>query len=59
MARHGLKAQAEVETAMQKLKRGQFRSGRAKATVTSREQAIAIGLSKARKQGGKVPKKKG
>jgi hypothetical protein len=43
---------------MHKMKRGKQHSGKAKRKVTNRKQAIAIGLSKARKKGGKVPAKK-
>lgn len=59
MARYGKKASEEVEKAMRERKRGTLRSGRSGKRVKSREQAIAIGLSKARKKGGKVPRKKG
>ena len=52
------KAQSEVERAMQERKRGTLKSGRSGKKVTSREQAIAIGLSEARRSGAKVPKKK-
>ena len=52
------KASQEVEKAMHEEKRGQLKSGRSGKTVTSRKQAIAIGLSKARKEGAKVPAKK-
>ena len=44
---------------MHEKKRGQLKSGRSGKKVTSRKQAIAIGLSEARKEGAKVPKKKG
>jgi hypothetical protein len=57
MAKYGKKAQDKVEKAMHEEKRGQLKSGRSGKTVTSRKQAIAIGLSEARKAGGKVPKK--
>jgi Family of unknown function (DUF6496) len=52
------KASKEVEKAMHEEKRGELKSGRSRKTVTSRKQAIAIGLSKARKKGAKVPEKK-
>ena len=52
------KASQEVEKAMHEEKRGQLKSGRSGKAVTSRKQAIAIGLSKARKKGAKVPAKK-
>ena len=58
MAKYGKKAQSEVKKAMHKKKRGQLHSGKAKKTVKSKKQAIAIGLSKARKKGAKVPRKK-
>lgn len=54
--RYGKKAQEEVEKEMRKFKKGKLKSGRSKKTVKSRKQAIAIGLSKARKKGAKVPK---
>jgi len=57
MARYGKKAQSKVKRAMHKKKRGTLKSGRSGKTVKSRKQAIAIGLSEARKAGGKVPKK--
>lgn len=57
MARYGKKASQKVERAMRERKRGTLRSGRSHKKVTSRKQAIAIGLSEARKAGGKVPKK--
>jgi hypothetical protein len=55
MARYGKKASKKVERAMRKRKRGTLRSGRSGKKVTSRKQAIAIGLSEARREGGKVP----
>lgn len=58
MAKYGKTAQAEVGQAMHKYKRGELKSGRGRTLVKSREQAVAIGLSKARKAGGKVPKKR-
>jgi len=58
MARYGKKAQSKVKRAMHKKKRGTLKSGRSGKTVKSRKQAIAIGLSEARKAGGKVPKRK-
>jgi len=58
MARkYSKKASADVERAMKKRKAGTLRSGRSKKKVTSRKQAIAIGLSEARAKGRKVPKK--
>lgn len=60
MARkYGRKAQRKVEKAMRERKRGTLRSGRSGKRVKSRKQAIAIGLSQARRAGAKVPKKKG
>ena len=58
MAQYGKKAQSKVKRAMHKRKEGTLRSGRSGKKVTSRKQAIAIGLSEARKAGGKVPKKR-
>jgi len=57
MAKYGKKAQKKVEKAMHERKQGTLKSGSGKK-VTSKKQAIAIGLSEARKEGGKVPKKK-
>ena len=58
MARKYSKSAAkDVERALHKEKRGTLKSGRSGKTVTSRKQAIAIGLSEARKKGKKVPKK--
>lgn len=53
--RYGDKASEKVEKAMHELKRGTLRSGGSGRKVKSREQAIAIGLSEARRAGGKVP----
>lgn len=53
--RYGRKAPKKVARAMHEMKRGTLRSGRSKRKVTSRKQAIAIGLSEARRAGGKVP----
>jgi Family of unknown function (DUF6496) len=58
MARYGKKASEKVRRAMRERKRGTLRSGRSGKKVTSRKQAIAIGLSEARRAGGKVPRKK-
>ena len=55
MAKYGKKASEKVEKAMHERKRGTLRSGRSGKKVTSRKQAIAIGLSEARRAGGKVP----
>ncbi len=57
-SRYGKKAQQKVERAMHERKEGTLRSGRSGKKVTSRKQAIAIGLSEARRAGAKVPKKK-
>ena len=57
MAKYGKKAQSTVRSAMKRKKSGTLRSGSG-AKVTSRKQAIAIGLSEARQKGAKVPSKK-
>lgn len=56
MNKFGPKAQEKVEKAMHEMKRGTLKSGKSGQKVTSREQAIAIGLSEARKAGGKAPR---
>ena len=56
MAKYGAKASEKVEKAMHERKRGTLKSGSGRK-VTSKKQAIAIGLSQARRAGGKVPKK--
>ena len=58
MASYGKKASEKVEKAMDEMKHGTLKSGGSGKTVTSRKQAIAIGLSEARAAGGKVPAKK-
>ena len=58
MAKYGKKASEKVERAMHERKRGTLRSGGSGKKVTSRAQAIAIGLSEARRDGGKVPRRK-
>jgi hypothetical protein len=58
MAKYGRKASQKVKKAMHERKRGTLKSGRSGKKVTSRKQAIAIGLSEARRAGGKVPRKK-
>jgi hypothetical protein len=58
MPRYGKKAQSKVKRAMHERKHGTLRSGRSGKKVTSRKQAIAIGLSEARQAGAKVPKKR-
>jgi Family of unknown function (DUF6496) len=57
--RYSRSASKDVERAMRKRKRGSLKSGRSGRKVTSRKQAIAIGLSEARREGKKVPPKKG
>ena len=56
--KYGKKAGESVERAMHEKKRGTLRSGKSGKKVTSRKQAIAIGLSEAREKGAKVPKKR-
>jgi len=58
MARYGKKAAKKVGRAMRKRKSGTLKSGRSGRKVKSKKQAIAIGLSEARKAGAKVPRKK-
>ena len=58
MARYGRGASKSVERTMRKRKHGTLKSGRSGKKVTSRKQAIAIGLSEARKKGAKVPRKR-
>ncbi len=58
MARYGKKASEKVEKAMRKRKQGTLKSGSSGKTVRSKRQAIAIGLSEARREGAKVPAKK-
>jgi hypothetical protein len=58
MARYGRTAQRKVKRAMRERKRGTLRSGRSRKRVKSRKQAIAIGLSQARRAGGKVPRRR-
>ena len=59
MARkYGKKAQSKVREAMHERKRGKLKMGRSGKKVKSRKQAIAIGLSEARRAGAKVPRKK-
>jgi hypothetical protein len=59
MAKYSKGAQKKVKRAMHEKKKGTLKSGRSGRKVKSRKQAIAIGLSEARKAGAKVPKKKG
>lgn len=56
--KYGKAASTKVKAAMQERKRGTLRSGRSGRKVTSRKQAVAIGLSQARRAGAKVPKKR-
>ena len=56
MAKYGEKAKEKVGAAMHERKAGTLKSGKSGKKVTSRKQAIAIGLSEARKEGGKAPK---
>ncbi len=58
MATKSSSGSRKVERAMHEMKRGKLKSGRSGKTVKSRKQAIAIGLSEARKAGAKIPKKK-
>ena len=58
MAKYSKKAGEEVKKAVRKQKKGTLKSGKSGKKVTSRKQAIAIGLSEARKKGAKAPKKK-
>jgi hypothetical protein len=58
MAKYGRGSKKQVRKAMHEFKRGKLKSGRSGRKVKSRKQAIAIGLSKARKSGAKVPSKK-
>ncbi|HEX6708622.1 MAG TPA: DUF6496 domain-containing protein [Albitalea sp.] len=57
-SKYGTKASEKVEKAMHERKTGELKSGKSGKTVKSRAQAVAIGLSEARKAGGKVPAKK-
>ena len=56
MNKFGPKAQEKVQKAMHEMHEGKLTSGKSHKKVTDRKQAIAIGLSEARKEGGKVPK---
>jgi hypothetical protein len=58
MAKYGKKAQRKVRRAMHERKHGTLRSGRSGRKVKSRKQAIAIGLSEARRAGAKVPRRR-
>ena len=56
-SKYGKKSQDKVHKAMKERKQGKLKSGSSGKKVTSRKQAIAIGLSEARREGGKVPRK--
>jgi len=58
MAKYGPKAEEEVGKAMHEFKEGKLKSGKSGKKISNPKQAIAIGLAKARKEGGKVPVKK-
>ena len=58
MAKYSRKAGEKVERAMKEMKKGKLRIGRSGKKVTSRKQAVAIGLSEAREEGAKVPYKR-
>lgn len=58
MPKYGPKAQEKVEKTVKEMKEGKLKSGKSGKKVTSQKQAVAIGLSEARKEGAKVPKKK-
>ena len=58
MAKYSEKAEEKVEKTIHEMKEGKLKIGNSDKKVTSRKQAIAIGLSEARKEGAKVPKKK-
>lgn len=58
MAQYSRKSQKTVEKAMRKFKEGRLKSGKSGKTVTSRRQAVAIGLAEARSKGKKIPLKK-
>lgn len=57
MPKYGKAAGKSVKRAMKKMKKGTLKSGKSKRVVKSRKQAIAIGLSEARKKGAKMPRK--
>jgi hypothetical protein len=58
MNKYGKKAQKKIEKVLHEFKEGDLKSGKSNKKVTSRKQAIAIGISEARKEGDKVPRKK-
>ena len=57
MAKYGPKAQEKVREALHEMEQGKLKNGKSGDKVTSRKQAVAIGLSEAREAGAKVPKK--
>ena len=57
MTKYSPKAQEKVEKAMDEMKKGKLKSGSSGKKVTNPKQAVAIGLSQARKEGAKTPKK--
>ncbi len=57
MAKYSKESQTKVKRSMEEMKEGKLKSGRSGKKVTNPKQAIAIGLSEARKEGAKVPKK--
>jgi hypothetical protein len=57
MAEYSKKSEQKVERALHEMKEGKLKTGRSGKKVTDRKQAIAIGLSEARKEGARVPKK--
>jgi hypothetical protein len=57
MAKYGKTSKKSVKSAMHRMKKGTLKSGHSHKKVTNRKQAIAIGLSEARKKGAKVPRK--
>lgn len=57
MAKYSKKAQEKVKEAMEEMKEGKLKIGHSDKKVTNRKQAISIGLSEAREEGAKVPKK--
>ena len=59
MAEYGKKAEEKVHKAIHEMEKGKLKSGKSDKKVTSRKQAIAIGISEARKEGDKVPKRSG
>jgi hypothetical protein len=57
MNKYGPKAEEKVKEVMHEMKEGKLKSGKSDKKVTSRKQAVAIGLSEARKEGDRVPKR--